>query len=307
MHMESVDIIPNRTTCNMLLAVYCRGGFHNSALRVLKHLFQPLQLGEGEEVPSFLVKGQAGQGRKAPTLNPLEALIQGSQEGGAARPLVGGEGSDGSIEGDGSSAVVTVADDEEQAEFTSSGAQLHSWTPKTFTLLASLAIRRGHYEDCALPLLQAMQCKLETGGFSRQDEEGAAGYSIDHPTAWQLAQDHHVFKEVLEELELKPLQPEQAAELHDMMASLGFSADKQIKQAGVQGSVGAKRIAKFSRTGNVNRDKVKQWEVLEEGARLVNGDLLPRRPRHRQLDIRDQEGKDERRSGFADANAVAQA
>ena len=85
------------------------------------------------------------------------------------------------------------------------------------------------------------------------------------------------------------------------------SADVSLERtARLHHSVGGKRIAKFPRYGNVNRDRLKQWETLEEGVRLVHGDILPKRQRHKPLEPRDPEGTDERRSSFTNA-AIAQA
>ena len=66
-------------------------------------------------------------------------------------------------------------------------------------------------------------------------------------------------------------------------------------------SVGGEQIAKFPRYGNANRDRLKQWETLEEGVRLVHGDKLPKQQRHKRLEPRDTEGTDKRRSSVANA------
>ena len=48
----------------------------------------------------------------------------------------------------------------------------------------------------------------------------------------------------------------------------GSADGSPVRTARLHHSVGGKRIAKFPRYGNVNRDRLKQWETLEEGVRL---------------------------------------
>ena len=78
------------------------------------------------------------------------------------------------------------------------------------------------------------------------------------------------------------------------------------KNSEIASQCGWETDCKIPRYGNVNRDRLKQWETLEEGVRLVHGDILPKRQRHKLLEPRDPEGTDERRSSFTNA-AIAQA